>query len=110
MELRNKLTPAEYWEWRTTIADLEIAKEKMSKLVLELKLLQKEAEILNARQQLFQLTKLAAARENVKYAQHEYDRFKGELEKVVGSLNDKMIDEFTFEIKDLPEQTNTQKE
>jgi hypothetical protein len=104
MEIRNQLTAAEYWEWRQTISDVELAKHKMQNATLELKLMQKEAEMIAIKQQLFRLTKVSAIQESLKAAQKEYDRYKLAIENKVGqSLSNKMIDDFTFEIKPLPE-------
>lgn len=102
--IRNNLTPAEYWEWRATIADVEIAKRNILNATLELKLMQKDAEMIALRQQVFRLGKLNALQDVLKASQKEYDRYKLALEKLVGqSLSNTMIDDFTFEIKPLPE-------
>jgi hypothetical protein len=109
VEVRNNLTAAEYWEWRTTIADLEIAKEKLLKTSLEYKLLQRDAEILHVRQQLFLSKNVETAKGVHKNAQTEYERFKAYLEKELGqTLSNKLIDEITYEVRDLPDEINTQ--
>lgn len=104
------LSPAQYWEWRTTITELDLAKEKLAKTELEYKLLMKDAEIHAIRQQLFLKTRMDSAKTALGQAQDEYERFKCVLEKSLSlSLNNKVIDDITFEIRDLPEQqTNTQ--
>lgn len=101
--MKNKLTPAQYWEWRTTIAELEIKKEKLEREKLSLQLMNRDTELLAVRTQLFLRTRMESAANAVKDAQTEYDRFKGVLEKSVGqSLNNKLIDEITYEIKEVP--------
>jgi hypothetical protein len=103
---RTALSPAEYWEWRTTISDMDLAKFRLAKTELEYKLLLKDSELMVARQQLFLKTRMDAARDGVTNAKAEYDRFKGDLEKSLGqSLSGKIIDDVTFEIKDLPDET-----
>jgi len=106
-KVRTALSPAEYWEWRTTIADMEIAKQKLANMELTYKLLQKESEIHAVRQQLFLRTRMEAARDALKSAHSEYERYKGVLEKSLGqSLNKKIIDDITFEVRDLPDEHN----
>lgn len=105
--MKNNLTPAEYWEWRTTIGDLSLAKEKFRTTQLEAKLLQKEAETLHIRTQLFLCTRLESAKAEVAKTLAEYERFKGALEESLGqSLNNKLIDDVTFEIRELPDANN----
>jgi hypothetical protein len=101
--VKNKLTPAQYWEWRTTISELDVKKEKLESTKLQLQLLQKESELSAVKIQLFLKTRMELASNAVKDAQTEYDRFKGVLEKCVGqTLSNKIIDEITFEIKEVP--------
>lgn len=105
MEIRTALSPAEYWEWRTTIQELETAKQRMLNAEISLKLMHREAEIHAVRQQLFQRTRMDAAKTELQRAHSEYERFKGVLEKSLGqTLNNKVIDDITFEIRDLPDE------
>lgn len=107
-EIKTALSPAQYWEWRTTISEREVAQEKLRTASLELNLLQKEAEVLAVRTQLFVRTRLELAKAEAGSAHAEYARFKGELEKDLGqSLNNKLIDDTTYEIRDAPEQQTT---
>lgn len=101
--MREQLTPSEYWEWRTTIAEMEVARLKQRCVELELKFLQKDAELGAAKIEIFKRTRLETARLKLEDSRSEYNKFKENLEKIVGqSLNDKMIDDVTFEIKPLP--------
>lgn len=100
-----KLTPAEYWEWRTTIAEIRIMEARCKCSELEFKLLCKEAEILSVRTQLYKRTQIEAAKEKLDAATAEYVRIKEALEVRLGtSLNGKVIDEVTFEVKVLPDE------
>jgi hypothetical protein len=104
-KIRTALSPAEYWEWRTTIQELETHKQKLLNTELQLKLLQKESEIHAVRQQLFQRTRMDAAKNALQQAHSEYERFKGVLEKSLGqSLSNKVIDDITFEIRNVPDE------
>lgn len=106
--MEKKLTAAQYWEWRTTISEMEIARQKALLADANLKLLHKEAEMLAVRSQLFVRTSHNDARLAYEAAQAEYQRFKKVLEDSLGmSLSNKIIDEVTFEVKDPPE-TNQQ--
>jgi len=103
----NHLSPVQYWEWRCTISDMHLAKKEQEKAVLELKLLQKEAELHAVRQSLFQNSRMETANQNVKSSVTEYERFKKQLEEAIGqSLSGKLIDDMTFEIKDLSNENN----
>lgn len=104
--MKTNLSPAQYWEWRTTIAEAETAKEKFKAAQLEYKLLQKEAENLSIRTQLFLRSRMEATKAEVGKTAAEYERFKKVLEENLGqSLNNKLIDDVTFEIRDLPDNT-----
>lgn len=110
-QIRSALSPVEYWEWRTTIAEMEVEKNKLLRTELEFKLLNKEAEILAVRQQLFLRTRMDAAKTTYSNFKQEYERFKGVLEEALGqSLNNKVIDDITFEIKELPDENKKPQE
>lgn len=107
---KKALSPAQYWEWRTTISEMQTAQAQHKISELELKLMQKDAEIQIARIQLFQKLKVEQSQKSFEAAQAEYKRFKEVLEKDLDvSLNDKIIDEVTFEIKDVPKENNNKK-
>jgi hypothetical protein len=105
------LTAAQYWEWRTTISEMNVAQEKFKTSQLEVKLLQKEAENLAVRTQLLISSRVRDAKEAFEASRVEYERFKKFLEEATGtSLNNKVIDDITFEIKDIPDENTTQKQ
>jgi outer membrane protein TolC len=107
-EIRYNLTAAEYWEWRQTISDIEIAKLKLANQTSQLKLMQKEVDLLQARILIFQKTSVKDAEIKVDETKKEYERYKLDLEtKLNLSLNNKLIDDVTFEVKDLPAQQTT---
>lgn len=104
-KVKTALSPGQYWEWRTTISEREIALEKVKNATLELNILNLQAEVLAIRTQLFIRNRLELVKAEAGSAQAEYDRFKQALEKDLGqTLNNKLIDDITFEIRDAPEQ------
>ncbi|MEO5348882.1 MAG: hypothetical protein H7836_04475 [Magnetococcus sp. YQC-3] len=104
-----KLTAAEYWEWRTTIAEMQKGDVKLQHVNAEAQVLRKEAEIVGMRYQLFQKVQVQNAKDQSKLLKEEYDSMKKRLEDRLGfSLNNKMIDEITFEVKDLPDSNDLQ--
>ena len=95
-----RLTYEQYWEWRTTIAELEIAKKSQEIANLTLSAAKKDADILALKAQVFSLTQLKTAEKDVKEAQEEYTITKNRLEALLNiSLNDKVIDAATLEVK-----------
>lgn len=108
MSKKKSLDASQYWEWRTTIAELETAKVLSQRTELELKIMALETEKLALRTELFKRIQVKLARDKVEAAKQEYDNTKARLEGSLGvSLSNKMIDDVTFEVKDLPE-TKTQ--
>jgi hypothetical protein len=106
MEKRNSLTPSEYWEWRTTISELEASRAKLKSCELELKLLEKDVELLATKAQLFKKTRLSSSQFLVENCNTEYEKFKKNLEDKLGvSLSGKIIDDISFEIKELLEES-----
>lgn len=98
------LSPAQYWEWRTTVTELQLANKDAEKTQIELKLLHKETEVCAIRSQLFQINRMEAAKQSVTAAQKEYERFTGILEEALGvSFKNKVIDDITFEVRNVPE-------
>lgn len=101
-----KLTWAQYWEWRTTIAEMNTAKSQVETSEAQFQLLCKDAEMMRVRAELFARVSIDGAKSVYDEAQKEYVRFKKVLEDSLGtSLNGKLIDETTLEIKDLPDET-----
>jgi len=86
-----KLTTAQYWEFKSSIADLDVAMKdvEISKLAVKIR----EMELSVAKNKVNEAS--------IKYinAKKEYDRFLSELEKEVGTtIKGKIIDPITFSI------------
>lgn len=102
-----KLNREDYWEWRTTIAEFNDAKSKLELNEARLKLLQKDVELSMVKQQLHAATLVRSSRESADSAKAEYHRFKKVLEEKLGrSLDNCVIDDVTFEVKNLESTTN----
>ena len=99
------LSPAQYWEWRTTVTELHLAQKDLEKTQAELKILHKETELCAIRAQLFQSIRMEATKHGLTAAQKEYERYTKVLEDSLGlSLKNKIIDDITYEIRDVPDQ------
>jgi len=97
-----KLDPSDYWEWRTTITEMQLATANQQTCEAMHKLLAREADVAHLRGQLFSHTSLDSSKVKSKEAKLEYDCFKKKLEeKYKISFNEKVIDDFTFEVKPL---------
>lgn len=95
-----KLTYEQYWEWRTTIAELEIAKKSQEIANLTLTSAKKDAEIAALKAQVYSLSQIKNAETALKSAQDEYTNTKNRLEAILNvSLNDKIIDATTLEVR-----------
>lgn len=96
-EQRNKLTAAEYWEWRTTIAEMQHAKTRREKV-------EGQVEIAKLRAIIMEKTMLRDAKEIENTANKEYSRFVERLEAALGvTLKGKTISDIDFTINDLGE-------
>ena len=97
-----KLTPEQFHKWKASIFEMQKAELTQRVSALELKLMQKEAESFSLRAQLHSMKNVADANELVTKTKDEYNTIKKELEETLGiSLNNKAINEATFEINDL---------
>lgn len=98
--MKNKLNAGQYWEWRTTIEEMQHAATKLDNHRLMFALMDKDIEI--------QKLRLAAYKEQVRAAEtrsedakKDYADQKAKLEKALGrSLTGVVIDDVTFEIRD----------
>lgn len=109
--MEKNLSAGEYWEWRTTISEMDVAKSNLKNAELEVKLLQRDTEIKSLQTKLHSVVFLGKAKEEMQKAITEYNRFKGVLEERHGvSLNNKMIDDVTYEIKEIPMEEPTKGE
>lgn len=98
------LTPAEYWEWRCAIADMQTAKGELKNSESQLIILKKDIEIASLKARLYELNQYENAKAKVEKSVKEYEDNKKRLEQVHQiSLSGKMIDEITYEIKEVQE-------
>lgn len=101
-----KLTPEEYWEWRTTIAEMQNAEAEHRVNTLKAALMAKDIEISQLKLNSFKAV-IRSSEENKKAHDSEYKRFKGKLEERLGiSLDNKVIDDLTFEVREIDNGTN----
>jgi len=105
-EVQNlKLDPAEYWEWRNSITVLQKASVEVKAAETEAKMISLEYQNKAMQLQLHNKTRLEAAKKGVENAKGDYESLKAKIEARLGtSLNGKAVDDFTFEVKDLPNQ------
>lgn len=95
------LTAAQYWEWRTTLEEMKVRKLHLEVLGLKRDLMEKEIE--NRKMKLTSLKRsINQHAVNGQQEREQYEEFLKRLEKEVGtSVKGKVIDEITFEIRDL---------
>lgn len=105
MEKLPRVKPEMYWEWRTTIEEMDHAKTKFNLCKANAELLRRETENAALRHQLHLKTKIVESESLVDAAKKEYDNMKCKIEKDLGfSLENKMIDDLTYEVKDIPKE------
>ena len=98
-----KLTAAQYWEWRNTCTELFLANNKAKLAEVEALVFKRDVEIANGGAALHQATKVKTANEEALHASESYRKIKEVLESHLGvSLNGKLIDDITYEVKDGP--------
>ena len=98
-----KLTTDEYWQWRTTISEMNEAIEKYKNTELEAKVLGLNVELTQCKLKLHLASVVRTARDNSESFKKEYHDYKAALEKRLGiSLSGKVIDDYNFEVRDLP--------
>lgn len=101
------LTAEEYWQWRTTIAEMKCANEKLRSAGLQAQVMRSSVELSQCKLSLHLATIVRNARDESEAGKTEYHNFKRTLEDRLGvSLNGKLIDDITFEVKDLPNDNN----
>lgn len=100
-EATAEIDPALYWEWRATIEEMNVAKEKERCKIIENKLQLLEIEYKKSQNKLFQQSASSATNKR-KEAEKECKRMKEKIEEVVGfSLENCVIDDITFEVRKL---------
>lgn len=103
------LNKEEYFEWRTTIAEMQVEEAKLREYQLQLQNLDMQADIQKLRAQIYRVTIVKNAQETAVAAKAEYRKYKSELEARLGiSLSGKTIHDVTYEILDLSDEKETQ--
>lgn len=98
-----KLTGEEYWEWMSKIEKMGRKKSELAVAEAEQKMLQLEYQNKAMQIQLHNKTRLESAKQSVETSSKEYQELKEKIETRLGiSLNDKMINETTLEVLDVP--------
>lgn len=100
-----KLTPSQYWEWRSKIEELLHGELKVRHARQTYSLMEKDIEIAKLRTAIYKQT-LKVHEDNQVETKKSYDELKKRLEDELGvSLNGTAIDEITFEIRPLEEKS-----
>lgn len=93
------LTPAEYWEWRTSVTELQKADFELKYKQCLLAMMEKDADIARLRMAIYK-QELVSFTDKVSSVKSDYDSYKKKLEDKLGySLNNCVIDDVTFEVK-----------
>lgn len=104
MKQKDKLTAAQYWEWRNSITTLWLKQKELAIADYKLSLLLKDIQLLDLTAKLHKASVVKIANDELGQAQSDYNIIKERLEKYLGqSLNGKVIDDITYEIKALEE-------
>lgn len=96
-----KLDPKDYWEWRTSIAEMQIAEKDLKASQLQHGLILKDIEITQLKSAIFR-NSLSTFEDKKNLAKKEYEALKKSIEeKLKISLNGCVIDDVTYEVKKL---------
>lgn len=96
-----KLKPEQYWEWRFLINEMYVAEEKLKIGQLQLEMMNKDLEICRLRASLFK-NSLQSLDDKKGLTKKDYLEYKERLENELGvSLNNKVIDDISFEVREL---------
>ncbi len=98
---QKRLTPAQYWEWRCSIEELKSSDLNFKRVMLEKEIKELSIELKKKELILFKEVIINASNEKEKIKK-DYEVYKQNLERQLGcSLANKIIDENTYEIKDV---------
>ena len=102
-----KLSDALYWEWRTTIEELESSRLRVKISEHQKQVMSRDLEIFSLKSTIlkYNLNKasgeVASAKKTVESYEAEYEKMKEKIEKELDiTLENKVIDPFTYEVKD----------
>jgi len=97
-----KLTPEQYWKWRTQVAELWNEQNKKEAATNELKFMNAKAKVMALEAVIYEAKTLKVKTEECTAMEAKYHKHREELEKALGvSLKNATIDDVTFEIKPL---------
>lgn len=92
VETGKELTPEQYWKWRLSIEEMKHAQTRCE--VARLRVREKELE------RTVEGHNLKASQREHAHSKEEYTKVKKEIEESLGlSLNDAIIDPYTFQVK-----------
>jgi hypothetical protein len=102
-----QMKPEMYWEWRTSVEELQHEELKLNYSKLQLAMMEKDIEIGKLKSVLYRGQAVKNAQDRYDSVKKGYEIFRQELEKELGvDLKNKVIDEFTYEVKDIDEPKN----
>lgn len=100
-----KLTPKDYWEWRTTITEVEVERLKVAVSEQKLIVMQKDIENLHLRQKLFMLTQFKDEKNHFETVKNDATNWKTALEERLGfKIHGCIIDDVTHEVRHLEDE------
>lgn len=99
MEIIGKLKPANYWEWRTLIAEMQNANLELKAKEHLLALMEKDLELYRLKTAMFKRD-MESSKERVVQTKNDYEEYKKKLEtKIKHSLNNCVIDDISHEVR-----------
>lgn len=94
------IPPHKYWEWRTSIEEMLHHKTKLLLSEEQHKTLRALEEVSKMKSQLHSLV-ISKSKNKLEEIEKDYNQFIEQLEKELGfSIKGKMIDPYTYEVKD----------
>lgn len=106
--IKKSLTGEEYWKWLYYISEMKKAEMNIKVAGLEAQVLKKDTDLSVMKLQIHQLKNIKNAQLKLDDAKKDYQDFKTQIETRLGiSLNNKMVDEFTYEVLDIPENSES---
>jgi len=102
--VKNVVSPADYWEWRTTLEELENAKLQSVNAQLEHLVLKKTEETIGLRATVKQLTLVEKKKTAYEKVKTDYNTYIAALEERLGfDVRNSAIHPVTFEVTKLEE-------
>lgn len=96
------LKPEQYWKWRHCIEIMNHNNTKVKLGQLMMSFMDKDVEIQKLKLELYKLNRFKVLEEQAEDSKKEYEALKKEIEQEIGqSLNNCVIDDNTFEVKNL---------